>query len=314
MHPDVYRHFMKLVIAVEISIDYSIEYQQVDRIRKLLVEYVSEYEDLYYRREQGRVSACLSTFHFLLHLADNSLDCGPSWVYWQFPYERLCGMLKAKVKSRVSANKNLALAILYEEQLNHLPFACLLPDEFIPAKEAILASRNTYVDDTNYQGYAFLRPKKHDQLSKLEFSHLAQHYSMLLECPQGAVTSDPDFTKDVIKWGRCRLTGNPDLISAAWYETRRAMVPSSRRSSTVRYSLYTEEGHREHLRTYYGSVLFFFQHTYRDCTRMLVYVEQQKVNDLSREPQLRYLQPGNLVRCEGQGRGEVLCVTALDAC
>ena len=80
MHPDVYRHFMKLVIAVEISIDYSIEYQQVDRIRKLLVEYVSEYEDLYYRREQGRVSACLSTFHFLLHLADNILDCGPSWV------------------------------------------------------------------------------------------------------------------------------------------------------------------------------------------------------------------------------------------
>ena len=82
MHPDVYRHFMKLVIAVEISIDYSIEYQQVDRIRKLLVEYVSEYEDLYYRDVflhacQPSISSFISriTFSIVDHLGStgNSL-------------------------------------------------------------------------------------------------------------------------------------------------------------------------------------------------------------------------------------------------
>lgn len=47
---------------------------------------------------------------------------GPVWAYWQFPMERMCGIIVASVGSRIQANRNLSLNILQQEQLHSLRY------------------------------------------------------------------------------------------------------------------------------------------------------------------------------------------------
>lgn len=109
---DLFEHFGKLVTAVSLAIDYDISHEDISNIKTLLVEFVSDYEKLYYQYKAERISACLATFHLLLHLHESLADCGPAWVFWQFPCERIVGMLKPLVKNRSQGNCNLSLAIL----------------------------------------------------------------------------------------------------------------------------------------------------------------------------------------------------------
>src|SRR5690606_13741193 len=46
----------------------------------------------------------------------------PMYVYWQFPMERLCGMIKFQIKSRTKTNVNIANVQMMIEQTNLLPF------------------------------------------------------------------------------------------------------------------------------------------------------------------------------------------------
>ena len=212
LRADLYEHYMKLVTAIEIAIDYEVTIQEIHTIKRLLAEFVSDYERLYYRHEIHRISACLSTYHFLLHLADSISNCGPTWVYWQFPCERLCGMLKAKVKSRVSANRNLSLGILHEEQLNHLQFACQFKDDAFT--RSISEARFQYTANVDNHEYSFLNPRKCDHVRSLEVSHLALFYATLLGCRRKDITHDANFTHEITKWARCRLADDCDVVSS----------------------------------------------------------------------------------------------------
>jgi hypothetical protein len=46
-------------------------------------------------------------FHYLLHIADSIQNTGPCWATWQYPMERVCGMLQPLAKSRLHPYKNL---------------------------------------------------------------------------------------------------------------------------------------------------------------------------------------------------------------
>jgi hypothetical protein len=50
------------------------------------------------------------------------MDCGPCWGYWQFPMERLCGLLIPLVHSKLHPYKNLTNNVLLTERFNHLVF------------------------------------------------------------------------------------------------------------------------------------------------------------------------------------------------
>ena len=49
----------------------------------------------------------LISFHYLLHVAESIEDFGPCRGYWQFPMERMCGMLIPLVKSQIHPYANL---------------------------------------------------------------------------------------------------------------------------------------------------------------------------------------------------------------
>jgi hypothetical protein len=64
----------------------------------------------------------LMSFHYLLHVADSIKDCGPCWVSWQYPMERLCGMLLPLVHSKLHPYVNLANNVMLMEKINYLSY------------------------------------------------------------------------------------------------------------------------------------------------------------------------------------------------
>ena len=197
------------------------------------------------------------TFHLLLHLMDSLRNCGPAWVFWEFPCERVCGMLKPKVKNQSQANRNLSLGILYEEQLKHLQFVRAFRDP--PGKQRIC----TYTALIQNQEYSFLRPRQfHCKLSSTETTNLVSYYANLFNCTSRAIIKD-DISNEIIKWSSCLLANNVDAVSSEWGESRRKMVISSRESSVVRCSMKRDNNE---LLTVYGRMLYFFLHEFRECT------------------------------------------------
>jgi len=58
----------------------------------------------------------------LLHVADSIEDFGPCRGFWQFPMERLCGMLIPLINSRKLPYINLNNNVLLQERFKYLRF------------------------------------------------------------------------------------------------------------------------------------------------------------------------------------------------
>src|SRR5437667_9134820 len=303
LRQDLFEHYGKLVAAIDIAIDYDLTTEQINSIKTLLIEFVSNYERLYYQYDLLRISACLPTFHLLLHLHESISDCGPAWVFWQFPCERVCGMLKPMVKNRSMSNRNLSLAILYREQFNHLPFAT--PSWTIPSFRLTPAYPH-YTQGLDGHTYSFLHPRCDDKLSPEEATHLVRYYANLLQCTRQEINLSGDFNCEIIKWARCLLTGDVDGISCQWNESRRESA-NDRASSVVRLSQLSDDGQSI---TQYAKVIHFFLHNFRGVERMLAYVQIYHFTDYSL--QWRCAQKNKIIRLTREGSMEVISVTALD--
>ena len=64
----------------------------------------------------------LMSFHYLLHVTNSIENCGPCWLSWQSPMERMCGMLLPLVHSKLHPYVNLANNIILIEKFNHLSY------------------------------------------------------------------------------------------------------------------------------------------------------------------------------------------------
>ena len=72
--------------------------------------------------EEDRSSIFLISFHYLLHVVESIEDFGPCRGYWQFPMERICGMLNPLVKSQVHPYANLWNNLVLNKRFNHLKY------------------------------------------------------------------------------------------------------------------------------------------------------------------------------------------------
>lgn len=128
-----YDHWMLFVEAVTLATDYSIHIgptrgaarrareqargvatgDDVARIGELMLKFVTGYEDLYYRRDYRKLSACRSVFHALLHVECTLQWHGPMWSYSQWTCERMAGLWKGLVSQRNHlVDRNLTMSLL----------------------------------------------------------------------------------------------------------------------------------------------------------------------------------------------------------
>jgi hypothetical protein len=137
----------------------------------------------YYKKEKERLSGMLISFHYLLHISECIKDCGPCWSFWQFPMERLCGILLPLVHSKLHPYKNLTNNILLLERFNHLIFV-------YPALAVQLSgsSAKIYSEDKVFslgiQIEEFYWPKRDYNLTVYELKQLKHFYSVLFNTPK----------------------------------------------------------------------------------------------------------------------------------
>ncbi len=130
------------------------------------------------------------SFHYLLHVTDNIKDCGPCWTSWQYPMERMCGMLLPLVHSRSNPYVNLANNIILTEKINYLSYITPVYNQIFIKNH----SKNNYwplhkvFGLDNYEEELYF-PSVIYNLKRNELQKLIHFYSAILKIPKENIAS-----------------------------------------------------------------------------------------------------------------------------
>ena len=76
----------------------------------------------YLQNNSGCLPAALISYHYLLHIATSIRNTGPAWATWQYPIERLCGILLPLVRSKQHPYINLQNQITTRIRFSHIQY------------------------------------------------------------------------------------------------------------------------------------------------------------------------------------------------
>ena len=147
-----WRHFCKLVHGVRIITQRRISVSHVREAHFYLIQFVEEYENLYYQRRMDRLHFCRPCLHTLVHTASEVTRVGPGTYLTQFTMERAIGDLGGDIRQPSNIYGNLCQIALRQSQLNALK--ALYP-EFDPDTNK---PHPAYSEDIGH-GYVLLRPR-----------------------------------------------------------------------------------------------------------------------------------------------------------
>jgi len=102
-----YRHYCKLVVGIRIIYQRRISRQQLELAHKLLLEWVLEFELLYYQRKPERLHFVRQCVHSLTHLGPETHRLGPPSLSAQWTMERVIGIFGSLIKQPSNPFANL---------------------------------------------------------------------------------------------------------------------------------------------------------------------------------------------------------------
>ena len=212
---EYYRHYCKLVVGVRIVYQRRISRQQLLFAHKLLLEWVLEFELLYYQRKIERLHFVRQCVHSLTHLGPETARIGPPSLSAQWTMERIIGILGSLIKQPSNPFANLTEQAKKIAEINAL--IAIWP-ELDSVKQDPHGSIN--IGD----GYILLGPKdeKPYELSDAEQTALVTFYSGLPH--PGSVPP-----RSIYRWGRLQLP-TEQVARSYWKE----VVRSSRTARTDR--------------------------------------------------------------------------------
>ncbi|UZO21338.1 uncharacterized protein OCT59_013734 [Rhizophagus irregularis] len=147
------------VEAVQLCIQPRIDFEDLDKIRNLLIQFYNHYASSY-GLEGERLPVYLISFHYSLHIGDCIEDLGPCRGFWQFPMERYCGMLIPLISSRKLPYVNLINNVLLQERFKYLQFLPTYDEKvFSNFKEKEKAWPSHRDIEESYMKYGKLRTK-----------------------------------------------------------------------------------------------------------------------------------------------------------
>lgn len=200
--PDIYwKHFCKLVHAVRIMLQQSITGHQIRDAHYHLVQFVEDYERLYYQGRRDRLHFCRPCVHTLLHLAPETQRVGPGCYFSQFTLERTIGDLGKEVRQPSKPFANLAQRGVRRAQVNALKAMC-------PELNTTLANEDLVqgaIDIGN--GYVLLRARDRYRHTLVGISKAT------IQTATGATT---------IKWWARLQLPNGQIARSAWKEKQKA--------------------------------------------------------------------------------------------
>jgi hypothetical protein len=103
-----YLHYCKLVVGIRIIYQRQITRRQIKLAHKLLLEWVLEFELLYYKRDILRLHFVRQCVHALTHLGPELIKKGPPSLIAQWTMERIIGYLGMLIAQPSNPFSNLA--------------------------------------------------------------------------------------------------------------------------------------------------------------------------------------------------------------
>lgn len=114
----------------------------------------------------------------MLHIADSIENTGPCWATWQFPMERMCGMLLSLARSHLHPYQNIINNVHTWEILNHLRFYNAAYMAIFPPQQ-VKTYANHLVFCLSGADEEFYFPSKKYALSQSELKKIKEHFSTL---------------------------------------------------------------------------------------------------------------------------------------
>ena len=201
-----YRHYCKLVVGIRIIYQRRISRQQLELAHKRLLEWVLEFELLYYQRKPERLHFVRQCVHSLTHLGPETHRIGPPSLSAQWTMERVIGIFGSLLKQPSNPFPHLAEQAKKVAEINAI--VAIWP-ELERSKEDPRGSINMG------NGYLLLGPKddKPYSLSPIEHTALTDFYSTLQN-------QDLDPPRSVYRWGRLQIP-TEQIARSYWKEVVR---------------------------------------------------------------------------------------------
>lgn len=115
-------------------------------------------------------------------MAESIKDFGPCRGYWQFPMERMCGMLIPLVKSQIHPYANLWNNLVLNERFNLLKYKTEFHKHIFPQeKEKTWPSHRVFTSSVYNQEYEFYSPSEKYVLKSVELRKLRETYSAIYD-------------------------------------------------------------------------------------------------------------------------------------
>lgn len=223
--PDKYwRNYCKLVKGIRLIHQRRIFREQLREAHKFLLQFVEEFELLYYQRRGDRIHFCRQSIHALLHIVPEIVRVGPGVYYTQWTMERTIGNLGEEIKQPSKPYANLSQRGVRRSQVNALK--AMIPE--LDDNKHFQVPRGA-VDLGN--GYILLRARDEtaQELSEEKETAIRTYFQTVV----GDLEIDTHLR--IMRWSRLRLP-NGQIARSAWKENLKSIKHVRiARQVTVRY-------------------------------------------------------------------------------
>ncbi len=209
--PEVYfRNFCKLVCAVRLTLARRIPAPNLRYAQRLFVEFVEEFEVLYYQRRTDRLHFIRQSIHALPHIPQECERVGPQSCYTQWTMECTIGNLGQEIKLHSDPYTNLSQRGVRRAQVNALK-------AMIPDLEPDVRPLPRGAEEVG-GGYVLLRAAEESPsvVSSAEGSVLRAYLE------QAGLALRPDWVPKVARWARLRLP-NGQVARSLWKESLKSL-------------------------------------------------------------------------------------------
>ncbi|GBC00575.1 hypothetical protein RclHR1_00390029 [Rhizophagus clarus] len=262
------------VDAVRLCQKFTIKKNDLMEIQQLILAFYKHYEMTYYQYEAERLPAMKISFHYLLHLVDSIQATGPCWATWQFPIERLFGMLLPLVQSKLHPYENLVNNITLRERFNHLQFYHTLQAQVFPPKSSKIHNENQVYINENYAENLYF-PSSIHYLNKSTLIKLKRIYHSVY----GINTNEEGFPENGIKYARLQ-SRNGTIIRSKWGRRNRDFsrinYTVAVRMQTDKYAAFPNRESVFEVEEFYCCIEYFMVHNYKEKSIIVTYVQWTK--------------------------------------
>jgi hypothetical protein len=106
--PDAHRNFCNLQVIWLIATMSTITPAAMTALKLLVVQFVQDYEAIYYRKDENRLPVCRVNIHWILYLPACIEQNGPSSCNWSYPIERYAYEIKLMAAAKQHINTSVA--------------------------------------------------------------------------------------------------------------------------------------------------------------------------------------------------------------